>query len=210
MKPLSVVNSNPRSPFSTKNIQECRCGAPTCRGVLGPRPKEREIKDALKPLTENAGIKRKFQQAMGDVAGAVSSKKRKLAVPKSVKKAVQSVSAQAKARLSKAVGAATIVPSAAAKRVSDRSVRHLNRTKGKTTTVKFRSRTIKGAAVAVAAAATATATAKAKAKAPARASGGGVGTIRVNSKSVRKNVVRTIKGAQRRGAVGKSIRVIEE
>ncbi|KAL1959588.1 hypothetical protein VTO42DRAFT_1623 [Malbranchea cinnamomea] len=28
------------NPYSLKNVQECRCGAPTCRGILGPRPKD--------------------------------------------------------------------------------------------------------------------------------------------------------------------------
>jgi [histone H3]-lysine4 N-trimethyltransferase ASH1L len=28
-------------PFSAKNVQECRCGAESCRGVLGPRPKDK-------------------------------------------------------------------------------------------------------------------------------------------------------------------------
>jgi len=56
-------------PFSAMNIQMCRCGMPSCRGVLGPRPKEREAKEAnLDPLIKNdlriprgavAGSKRK-------------------------------------------------------------------------------------------------------------------------------------------------------
>ncbi|KAI9737979.1 MAG: hypothetical protein M1834_009349 [Cirrosporium novae-zelandiae] len=29
-------------PFSVKNVQECRCGAPSCRGFLGPTPPTRE------------------------------------------------------------------------------------------------------------------------------------------------------------------------
>ncbi|KAL8906392.1 MAG: hypothetical protein Q9207_002053 [Kuettlingeria erythrocarpa] len=37
------------NPYSVKNVQQCRCGAPSCRGVLGPKPKE--IKDALKATT---------------------------------------------------------------------------------------------------------------------------------------------------------------
>ncbi len=48
------------NPYSVKNVQECRCGAPSCRGILGPKPKE--IRDALKPIT--TGGKRKFQQAV--------------------------------------------------------------------------------------------------------------------------------------------------
>ncbi|KAF1841430.1 uncharacterized protein K460DRAFT_293184 [Cucurbitaria berberidis CBS 394.84] len=47
-------------PFSQKNIQECRCGTESCRGVLGPKPK--------KPIEEKSvssilvtGTKRKVQ-----------------------------------------------------------------------------------------------------------------------------------------------------
>lgn len=48
------------NPYSVKNVQQCRCGAASCRGILGPKPKE--IRDALKPLL--AGGKRPFQQAV--------------------------------------------------------------------------------------------------------------------------------------------------
>jgi|SRR5690242_6520200 len=52
------------SPFSQKNIQECRCGTESCRGVLGPKPKkpveERSIASAL-----IAGTKRKLQHFLG-------------------------------------------------------------------------------------------------------------------------------------------------
>lgn len=54
------------SPYSVKNVQECRCGATNCRGVLGPRPK-----DANKPVTKKekegmaAGMKRKVGEFFG-------------------------------------------------------------------------------------------------------------------------------------------------
>lgn len=71
------------NPYSIKNVQECRCGALSCRGVLGPKPKE--IKDALKPLT--VGGKRKFQQALEDTLQKIT-KKRKLPGASSVTKAL--------------------------------------------------------------------------------------------------------------------------
>ncbi|KAI1007031.1 hypothetical protein K3495_g1192 [Podosphaera aphanis] len=37
-------------PFSTKSIQECRCGSDNCRGILGPKPKDPK---ALKEVTKN-------------------------------------------------------------------------------------------------------------------------------------------------------------
>ncbi|EOA81247.1 uncharacterized protein SETTUDRAFT_122803 [Exserohilum turcica Et28A] len=69
-------------PFSQKNIQECRCGTESCRGVLGPKPKkpieEKSITSAL--IT---GTKRKLQDLLGPRRGGSESshnspKKRKL------------------------------------------------------------------------------------------------------------------------------------
>jgi palmitoyltransferase ZDHHC9/14/18 len=71
-----------RSPFSQKNIQECRCGTESCRGVLGPKPKkpveERSIASAL-----IAGAKRKLHDFLGSgrawsESNAGSPKKRKV------------------------------------------------------------------------------------------------------------------------------------
>jgi palmitoyltransferase ZDHHC9/14/18 len=61
------------SPFSQKNIQECRCGTEACRGVLGPKPKkpveEKSVTSAL--IT---GTKRKLQDLLGSKrAGSESS-----------------------------------------------------------------------------------------------------------------------------------------
>jgi len=56
-------------PFSAKNVQKCLCGAPNCRGVLGPKPKE--VKPP-KPAKEEAGKKK------GSVKGSVKAGKRKL------------------------------------------------------------------------------------------------------------------------------------
>ncbi|KAH6620152.1 hypothetical protein C7974DRAFT_399004 [Boeremia exigua] len=69
-------------PFSQKNIQECRCGTESCRGVLGPKPKkpveERSIASAL-----IAGTKRKLQDFLGSARArsestADSPRKRKM------------------------------------------------------------------------------------------------------------------------------------
>ena len=73
------------TPFSIKNIQECRCGSDNCRGVLGPKPKEakeRELRDALNPIA--GGKKRKLQQIAEDAVKTVKNvtKKRKLEMPK--------------------------------------------------------------------------------------------------------------------------------
>ena len=87
------------NPFSVKNIQECRCGAVNCRGVLGPKPKEakereiregREIREALNPITN--GRKRKVQQMAEDILESVKSAVKRprinVTVPTSVKNAM--------------------------------------------------------------------------------------------------------------------------
>ncbi|KAK1830270.1 hypothetical protein QBC39DRAFT_261243 [Podospora conica] len=56
-------------PFSAKNVQKCLCGAPNCRGVLGPKPKE--VKPP-KPAKDEAGKKK------GSMKGSVKAGKRKL------------------------------------------------------------------------------------------------------------------------------------
>lgn len=85
------------NPYSVKNVQECRCGADGCRGVLGPKPKE--IREALRPIT--TGAKRKIQQVVEDAVETVT-KKRKIAVPSSVKSAYAMAKAKTSRRLSQA------------------------------------------------------------------------------------------------------------
>lgn len=90
----------PNSPFSLKNIQECRCGTRSCRGVLGPKPKkpanheERSLPSALL-----AGAKRKLQDVFGGGRGSVSA-------PNSPKKRMMVTSAMTKARNALAQNAA--------------------------------------------------------------------------------------------------------
>lgn len=113
------------NPYSVKNVQECRCGAEGCRGVLGPKPKE--IREALKPIT--TGGKRKMQQMVEDAVETVT-KRRKIAVPSSVKSAFVTAKAQTSRRLSEA---GILGPSATRnqlmKKVSQRSLRDLEQEK---------------------------------------------------------------------------------
>lgn len=70
-------------PFSQKNIQVCRCGTESCRGVLGPKPKKPIEEKSIIPVSL-AGGKRKFSDVTRvGKAGSRSSqssllKKRKL------------------------------------------------------------------------------------------------------------------------------------
>ena len=111
-------------PFSAKNVQECRCGAQGCRGVLGPKPKE--IKEALKPII--TGSKRKIQQVVEDAVETVT-KKRKFAVPSSVKSAFANAKAQTSRRLSQArmMTATPAQQERLVKKASERSLKGLKR-----------------------------------------------------------------------------------
>ncbi|KAF6222943.1 hypothetical protein HO133_000994 [Letharia lupina] len=110
------------NPYSVKNVQECRCGAEGCRGVLGPKPKE--IREALKPIT--TGRKRKIQQVVEDAVETVT-KRRKIAVPSSVKSAFAAAKAQTSRRLSQAgvLGSSATQNRQLVKKVSQRSLRGL-------------------------------------------------------------------------------------
>ncbi|KAF1947244.1 SET domain-containing protein [Clathrospora elynae] len=71
-------------PFSQKNIQECRCGTETCRGVLGPKPKK-PVEEKFVTSALITGTKRKLQDLLGSGrAGSESShnspKKRKMSI----------------------------------------------------------------------------------------------------------------------------------
>ena len=114
-------------PFSAKNVQECRCGAEGCRGVLGPKPKE--IKEALKSIT--TGGKRKFQQVVEDAVETVT-KRRKLAVPSSVKAAFATAKASTSRRLSQA-RTLTATPTRQERLVKKASERSLKGLKQRTT-----------------------------------------------------------------------------
>ena len=65
-----------RSPFSSKNTQECRCGAASCRGILGPKPKTKEIRDILQPPLHTNG-KRKRQGSPSMIPDVVPTKRQR-------------------------------------------------------------------------------------------------------------------------------------
>jgi [histone H3]-lysine4 N-trimethyltransferase ASH1L len=72
-------------PFSAKNVQECRCGAVTCRGVLGPKPKDKPkatatLGESIKQVVRVG--KRKVEEFLkGEKDVEKNPKKRKIAVP---------------------------------------------------------------------------------------------------------------------------------
>ncbi|KAI1493213.1 SET domain-containing protein [Biscogniauxia mediterranea] len=103
-------------PFSAKNVQKCLCGAPNCRGVLGPKPKEVKQpkpakEEAAKSAKKNAKAgKRKLKETVGDEEndGGSATKKRKIKAPTSIKsKGVKT--SLSKSGLKAAKGAATVI-----------------------------------------------------------------------------------------------------
>ncbi|MCJ1288424.1 hypothetical protein MMC26_007781 [Xylographa opegraphella] len=88
-------------PFSSKNIQKCRCGTPTCRGVLGPKPRDQtlskvmDIKDAHQALAAT-GTKRKSRQVAEQTVDLVASKKRRTRVPATIKAALNNFKNQSR------------------------------------------------------------------------------------------------------------------
>ena len=67
-------------PFSQKNVQECRCGAKTCRGVLGPKVKEdkkpKEEATGSASTSSLTGAKRKLAQIFDDSTSGLSKKRK--------------------------------------------------------------------------------------------------------------------------------------
>ncbi|KAM0798293.1 hypothetical protein BDR22DRAFT_809147 [Usnea florida] len=201
------------NPYSVKNVQECRCGAEGCRGVLGPKPKE--IREALKSIT--TGGKRKLQQVVEDAVETVS-KKRKIAVPTSVKSAFATAKAQTSRRLSQSgiLGSSAIKSQQLVKKNSQRSLQGSahkqtdehsgnGKTRRRTTINYSRPRSSKGEGNVRR---RSTAKVEEEDKEERRRNRGDA--VKAKTASVRENVVRTIRRSSRGTPAGKTIRIIGE
>ncbi|OLN86069.1 Histone-lysine N-methyltransferase ASH1L [Colletotrichum chlorophyti] len=101
------------SPFSDENVQKCLCGAPNCRGILGPKPQEvkqpKPPKSTIKAVVKSAvkASKRKLETLVGDDEkdSGGSAKKRKIKAAKGVRRSLSSTTLLSKAA---AKGAATV------------------------------------------------------------------------------------------------------
>ncbi|MCJ1431452.1 hypothetical protein MMC27_000805 [Xylographa pallens] len=191
-------------PFSSKNIQECRCGAPTCRGVLGPKPKDqvlnkvKDTKDALQPLV-NTGTKRKFQQVAEQSVGLLASKKRKTAVPARTKGALINLKRQVSTQIGQVEVLSTpnVQKGRSVTKVSERSLRGLGR---ENVTQRSRGRVSRQSTVTYSKRNLLTASTSEQAP-------NYCNSMKTTTVSVRRNVLRTIRGSSQAGA-GKSIRII--
>jgi len=104
---------HPNSPYSSKNVQQCRCGAENCRGILGPRPKDKDQRhkgDEKKMTKKLAGTKRKLADADEDTTIRGGQKRKKI-TPKSLKASVKKAMTKATTARGKAAVKKTAISS---------------------------------------------------------------------------------------------------
>ncbi|PIG83659.1 histone-lysine N-methyltransferase (Ash1) [Aspergillus arachidicola] len=101
-------------PYSQKNVQQCRCGSDRCRGILGPRPREKEQRSKEKELraenekkSSSKNNNKKASITKQKVLNGSTSRvnKRQLLGSKSIKSGVKKVVSKARASASKATTA---------------------------------------------------------------------------------------------------------
>ena len=95
-------------PFSSKNVQECHCGAPSCRGVLGPRTRDgpKPKKDANgNASSSNNGAKRKLSSMLKRVDSSVDESDHSAKKPKTLKETARTTFSTTKSHLTNALQA---------------------------------------------------------------------------------------------------------
>ncbi|KAI9716101.1 MAG: hypothetical protein M1812_005528 [Candelaria pacifica] len=200
-------------PFSAKNVQVCRCGALKCRGFLGPKPKDvpkpKEVKNPLKALV--AGSKRKLQQVFSGNLDDTSEgiKKRKLAVPASAKAAIMKGKAALSRQLAETYVNVGTNKAKAVKKTSGASLSSSRRSSRRTNTISRLTAAIQKGS-----------NRKLDPKAsPSLSSEEGEtqvverrASVKVTAASVRRNVVRTVRGSRRAVAAAriKNIERVDE
>ncbi|KAH8426421.1 putative histone-lysine N-methyltransferase (Ash1) [Aspergillus melleus] len=63
-------------PYSQKNVQQCRCGSSNCRGILGPRPKEKDQRS--KERDAKAETQKKSRSNTSKASKKVTDAKRRI------------------------------------------------------------------------------------------------------------------------------------
>ncbi|KAF6806076.1 histone-lysine n-methyltransferase [Colletotrichum sojae] len=103
------------SPFSDENVQKCLCGAPNCRGILGPKPQEvkqpKPPKSTLKAVVKSAvkASKRKIETLVGDdEENGKAAKKRKIKAAKGARHSLSATTSLKTVSKAAAKGAATV------------------------------------------------------------------------------------------------------
>ncbi|KAF9888398.1 hypothetical protein FE257_008676 [Aspergillus nanangensis] len=100
-------------PYSQKNVQQCRCGSSNCRGILGPRPKEKEQRAkelekqreaalAMKKTSRKPnGTRRKVGTVLNGSTSRIT-KKQKPGISRSIKSGVKKAISRARSSTAKA------------------------------------------------------------------------------------------------------------
>ncbi|KAF5862669.1 hypothetical protein ETB97_011307 [Aspergillus alliaceus] len=100
-------------PYSQKNVQQCRCGSDSCRGILGPRPREKEQRSKEKEMRaenqkkssskntnkKSTAAKRRNKKVMDGSTSRLNKKRQLLgsrSIKSSVKKAVSKATTTSK------------------------------------------------------------------------------------------------------------------
>ncbi|EXJ62182.1 histone-lysine N-methyltransferase ASH1L [Cladophialophora yegresii CBS 114405] len=179
-------------PYSQKNVQECRCGAEKCRGVLGPRPKEdRKQKspdvEVIKGRSKLAGAKRKLADAL---EGTTSRVTKKMKVSSTQTATISTRKASSAGKVQKG----NVIRKVVSKKTSATVIKGLSRrpSKLKTLVAAAKGKTVKGRVVS-----NTSTTALIERESPKRTAKtlSRSSSLRAKASSVRSRVVRTVRGA---------------
>ncbi|KAL2860232.1 hypothetical protein BJX68DRAFT_80653 [Aspergillus pseudodeflectus] len=118
-------------PYSQKNVQQCRCGSEKCRGILGPRPREKEQRAELRAakLKEIAdakkanAAKRRRENALNKSRSRTNKKRGSLA-PSSLKSGVKKAVSRARMAVTKAAVSRKKAPNSAPSTVTPKNSRN--------------------------------------------------------------------------------------
>lgn len=176
-------------PYSQKNVQQCRCGAKNCRGILGPRTmeeKKQKNPGDEKKVREGrmAGAKRKIAEVFEESTSRLNKKRKVAAVQARVYGPAGSSPLKVKgAKLSKkaVVRKRNVSASAALHRRPSKLNRMIAGAKGKATGKRITSTSSAADALIVA-----------RRENPLRRTS----SLKARASSLRKNVVQTVRGAQ--------------
>jgi [histone H3]-lysine4 N-trimethyltransferase ASH1L len=195
--------------YSQKNVQECRCGAENCRGILGKRSKDdkkrnspEEDANASKSKSKLAGAKRKIAEAIEETTTRVSKKVKIATAPKStaMRKSISPV---------KARSATTLIKKVASRKTSATVVKGLSRRPSKLAMLKdaAKRKAVKSRVVS-----TSSSKALIASTSPRKSTGARPmsrsSSLKEKANSVKSRVARTVRGA--RSGQRRSIRAVEE
>lgn len=182
-------------PYSQKNVQECRCGAVNCRGVLGPKPKDNgkpkaTDDEAARPESRLAGARRKIAEAIDD---KLTKKTKLVAIKTSKVSSSPGIKASGSSRKLPKKRVTSMSKTTAISRRPSKLKRLIATAKEKSTSKRIVSTSSAAEALI----------AKEPVKTLSRSA-----SVRAKATTLKKNVVRTVRGGQR--GKERSIRPVED